>query len=86
MPRIIQPMPLPLVKGTQSGRFGVINWHRRRPREETVVLGQPLGAKTSIRMEPPEVTRTVESARLTLVRLVDLPPYHYGAIFEKPTM
>ena len=30
-----------------SGRFAVINWHRR-PREETIVLGQPRGPKTEM--------------------------------------
>ena len=65
------------------GRFGIINWHRR-PREETVVLGQPRGPRTEMRMEPDEVARTVEPARLRLARLVELPPYHYGVVFEKP--
>jgi SAM-dependent methyltransferase len=65
------------------GRFSVVNWHRR-PREETVVLGQPRGPRTEMRMEPDEVARTVEPARLRLARLVELPPYHYGVVFEKP--
>jgi hypothetical protein len=28
---------------------------------------------------------TVETARLNLAGVVELPPYHYGAIFEKPS-
>jgi len=66
------------------GRFSIVNWHRR-PREETVVLGQPRGPRTEMRMEPDEVARTVEAARLRLARFVELPPYHYGVVFEKPT-
>jgi hypothetical protein len=29
--------------------------------------------------------KTVESAGLRLAGVVELPPYHYGAIFEKPS-
>jgi SAM-dependent methyltransferase len=64
------------------GRFAVINWHRR-PREETTVLDQPRGPKTEMRMEPADVAAVVEPAGLRLVGVVELPPYHYGAIFEK---
>jgi ubiquinone/menaquinone biosynthesis C-methylase UbiE len=65
-----------------EGLFGIVNWHRR-PREETVVLGQPRGPKTKMRMEPEEVSATVEPAGLVLNRTVELPPYHYGVVFEK---
>ena len=65
------------------GLFGIVNWHRR-PREETVVLGQPRGPRTEMRMEPEEVARTVELVGLHRSRIVELPPYHYGAIFGKP--
>ena len=67
-----------------GGRLSVINWHRR-PREETVVLGQARGPKTEIRMEPGDVVAAIEPAGLKLARVADLPPYHYNAIFEKPT-
>lgn len=66
-----------------GGRFVIVNWHRR-PREETVVLGQPRGPKTELRMDPGEVTATVAPSGFSHVKVVDLPPYHYGAIFEKP--
>jgi SAM-dependent methyltransferase len=66
-----------------GGHLSVVNWHRR-PREETVVLGQARGPKTEMRMEPDEVACTVKPARLRLLCAVELPPYHYGAIFEKP--
>ena len=65
------------------GWFGIVNWHRR-PREETVVLGQPRGPKTETRMEPDEVARAIGPAGLRRSRIVELPPYHYGVIFEKP--
>ena len=65
-----------------GGHFAVINW-RRRPREETPVLGQPRGPKTEMRMEPEDVQAAVEQSGLKLERAVELPPYHYGAIFTK---
>jgi SAM-dependent methyltransferase len=67
---------------TPGGRFAIINWIQR-PREETVVLGQPRGPKTEMRMAPADVIAVVEKAGLKLVSVVELPPYHYGAIFEK---
>lgn len=66
-----------------SARFAVINWHRR-PREGTTVLGQPRGPKTEMRMEPGDVAAVVEPAGLKLSEVIELPPYHYAAIFEKP--
>jgi ubiquinone/menaquinone biosynthesis C-methylase UbiE len=65
-----------------QGHFVVINWHRR-PREETVVLGQPRGPKTEMRMTPVEVEGAVADAGLRRVSVIELPPYHYAAIFEK---
>ena len=67
-----------------GGRLSVINWHRR-PREETLVLGQARGPKTEMRMESVDVVASAEPAGLKLARVVELPPYHYNAIFEKPT-
>lgn len=66
-----------------NGFFAVINWHHR-PREETTVLGQPRGPKTEMRMTPDHVASAVEPAGLTLARVIELPPYHYGAVFQKP--
>jgi hypothetical protein len=36
-----------------------------------------------MRMEPPEVAVALGPAGLGLVCVVELPPYHYAAIFEK---
>lgn len=65
-----------------GGRFAVINWHRR-PREDTTVLGQPRGPKTEMRMTPEEVTAAVAGEGLQPFHVIDLPPYHYAAIFER---
>ncbi len=66
-----------------GGEFVIVNWHRQ-PREETTVLGEPRGPKTEMRLEPVDVAATVELSGLRLGRVVELPPYHYGAIFVKP--
>jgi ubiquinone/menaquinone biosynthesis C-methylase UbiE len=66
-----------------GGRFVVVNWHQR-PREETIVLGQPRGPRIEMRMTPEEVTAAVAPAGLRPMRVAELPPYHYGAIFERP--
>ena len=64
------------------GQFVVVNWHAR-PREQTTILGEPRGPATELRIAP-EVTRAaVEPVGFRLNRVVELPPYHYGAIFEK---
>jgi len=65
-----------------KGQFGIVNWHRC-PREETVVFGHPRGPKTELRMEPNDVAAIVEPAGLVLNRTVELPPFHYGAVFQK---
>ncbi len=64
-----------------SGRFAIVNWHQR-PREETNVLGEPRGPATELRMSPEQTVAAVEAGGLRLAKLIDVPPYHYGAIFE----
>lgn len=65
-----------------GGRFAVINWHRL-PREETPVLGQPRGPDMALRMEPEDVRALVEAAGFKLEKVVEVKPYHYGAVFMK---
>jgi len=65
-----------------GGRFAIVNWHRR-PREETTVLGQPRGPRTELRMMPEDISRVVEPAGYKLEKVVEVGPYHYGAIFIK---
>ena len=66
-----------------SGLFAVVNWHQRL-REETTVLGEPRGPRTELRMSPEQTARSVEAGGLKLVRIVEVPPYHYGAVFKRP--
>ena len=68
----------------KDGRFAVINWYRR-PREETTVLDQPRGPDTQLRMAPEDVRQVVEPAGFMLEKVVDVGPYHYGAVFVKST-
>ncbi|OYV77469.1 MAG: methyltransferase [Acidithiobacillus ferrivorans] len=63
--------------------FAVVNWHAR-PREETPVLGQARGPRTELRMTPEQVRIVVEAAGFLPDRVVELPPYHYGALFRLP--
>lgn len=64
-----------------GGRFAIVNWHAT-PREETPVLDQPRGPRTELRMTPDQVRAAVEPAGFELDKLVELPPYHYGAVFR----
>lgn len=65
-----------------EGRFAIANWHAR-PREQTMILGEPRGPATELRISPETTRAAVELASFRLDRLVELPPYHYGAIFQK---
>ncbi|NQV60160.1 MAG: class I SAM-dependent methyltransferase [Alphaproteobacteria bacterium] len=65
-----------------QGRLAIINWHAR-PREETPVLDQPRGPATKLRMTPDATATIVEAAGFHLDHVVELPPYHYGAVFRK---
>jgi hypothetical protein len=66
-----------------GGQFAVVNWHPR-PREETVILGEPRGPKTELRLSADETTTSVEAGGLKRTRLIEVPPYHYGAVFAQP--
>jgi 2-polyprenyl-3-methyl-5-hydroxy-6-metoxy-1,4-benzoquinol methylase len=65
-----------------TGRFAIVNWHQR-PREETTVLGEPRGPRTDLRMLPEQTVAAVAPAGLKLTQIVEVPPYHYGAVFER---
>jgi SAM-dependent methyltransferase len=64
------------------GLFAIVNWHAR-PREQTTILGEPRGPASDLRMTPEATRAAVEPAGFKLHRIVELPPYHYGAVFEK---
>lgn len=66
-----------------DGILVVVNWHDR-PREETRVFGEPRGPSSELRMSP---SKTIEAIRLggfIHEKTVEIPPYHYGAVFRKP--
>jgi SAM-dependent methyltransferase len=65
-----------------EGRFVIVNWHPR-PREETTVLGEPRGPRTDLRLSAQQVIADVTSGGLVFDRLVEVPPYHYAAIFQR---
>jgi SAM-dependent methyltransferase len=81
-----QPRLARAVRGilNADGCFAIVNWHQR-PREETVVLGEPRGPKTELRMSPQETNRAVEAGGLKLAGMVEIAPYHYGAVFARPS-
>lgn len=67
-----------------GGRFAIVNWHKR-PREETTILGEPRGPATEPRLSPGETISSVEGGGLKCTMVVELPPYHYGAVFQRST-
>lgn len=66
------------------GHFAIVNWYPIA-REETPVLCQPRGPRTELRMSTDQTRAVVEPVGFKLEALVDLPPYHYGAIFIRHT-
>jgi ubiquinone/menaquinone biosynthesis C-methylase UbiE len=64
-----------------DGQFAIVNWHKR-PRDETPILGEPRGPKTELRMAPEETIKSVEAGGLKSISVVEIPPYHYAAIFQ----
>lgn len=78
-PRLVRAISEVLKPG---GLFAVVNWHAR-PREQTTVLGEPRGPETDLRMTPEETIAEVESGGLRFRYQAEVPPYHYGAVFER---
>lgn len=64
-----------------SGRFVILNWHKRE-REETTVLGEPRGPKTELRMSPQETIESVAGS-LKNSAVLEVPPYHYAVMFTR---
>jgi ubiquinone/menaquinone biosynthesis C-methylase UbiE len=44
-----------------TGQFAIVNWHRR-PREETMILGEPRGPKTELRLCRSRLSRPLKEA------------------------
>lgn len=64
------------------GRFAIVNW-QAWPREQTIVLGEPRGPASELRLGPDKTIAAVEPAGFKLKQLTEVPPYHYGAVFER---
>lgn len=62
-----------------GGCFVIVNWHKR-PREETRVGGQPRGPRSELRLSPRETAALLAPVGFRSVRLVELPPFHYGLV------
>jgi len=65
-----------------GGLFAVVNWHAR-PREETIVLGEPRGPAKELRITPEETIAVVQSSGLAFQRQIEVPSHHYAAVFER---
>ena len=66
-----------------GGQLTIVNWHHRL-RDDTTVMDEPRGPKTEMRMSPDQVMDEVLPVGFTLHGVVELPPYHYGIVFDKP--
>ena len=58
-----------------AGKVGVIHWNYDD--------ATPRGPSMDIRPKPKDCINWARDAGLTLVKQVDLPPYHYGLVFKK---
>jgi ubiquinone/menaquinone biosynthesis C-methylase UbiE len=67
-----------------GGLFAIVSWHAR-PREETTILGEPRGPASNLRMTPDQTIAAVEPGGLTWQKQVEVSPYHYGLVFQRPT-
>jgi len=65
-----------------GGFLAIVNWHAH-PREETQVLGEPRGPATELRMTPEATVSAVRPSGMEPMEIVDIPPYHYGAVFRR---
>jgi len=65
-----------------GGRFIIVNWWPRA-REETPVLGKPRGPREAMRYSPEQLSEWLAPAGLGLVEVVEVGPFHYGAVFER---
>lgn len=59
---------------THNGRIGVIHWN---------YADTPRGPSMGIRPKPDDIVGWAKEAGLKEIKQVDLPPYHYGLLFQK---
>jgi ubiquinone/menaquinone biosynthesis C-methylase UbiE len=78
-PRLVRAVRKVLRPG---GSFAVVNWHAR-PREETMILGEPRGPASELRMTPEQTIAAATAGGLGFRKRVEVSPYHYVAIFER---
>jgi len=64
-----------------NGRLVIVNWHDVE-REQTTVMGKPRGPATELRLSPDDCAETIAAAGFSLCDLIELAPYHYGAVFK----
>lgn len=64
-----------------GGLLAIVNWHDR-PREETTILGEPRGPESELRISPSRTIEAVKPSGLIFQQTVEIPPYHYGAVFR----
>jgi len=47
------------------------------------VLGEPRGPKTELRLSPAQTVEAVVAGGLKHLGTIEVPPYHYSALFER---
>lgn len=65
-----------------GGAFVVLNWHAK-PRESTTVFDLPRGPADALRMTPDALAKAVLPSGFRSNPTIEVPPYHYAAIFTK---
>jgi ubiquinone/menaquinone biosynthesis C-methylase UbiE len=80
-PRLARSIRVALKPG---GFLAIVNWHAR-PRAETIILGEPRGPATELRMTPQATIASVEPSGLKHRDVVEVSPYHYAAVFANAT-
>jgi len=59
-------------------------WEALWPDPFGVLTSVGIGPKTELRMSPQQTVEAIAPGGLTHVSTVEVPPYHYGALFERP--
>ena len=54
------------------------------PQSQLASVRRDIKSVSLMTMSPGETAQAVEAGGLKLHRVVEVPPYHYGAVFERP--
>ena len=65
-----------------DSHFAMINWHPLRSMPSRI-RDHPSGPALAMRISPEQLRTEVEPAGFGSGKIVEFPPYHYGAIFKK---